>query len=284
MVNQKPYDICPGSYNKEIVRAVKSLATTLDVSYSEIYDFFENVSFIPTMSALDINTDDLFYNLSTVPNIESFSPFDDIFYQTQNYEFGKISPLANALPFINSNMLLANEYTDCDDDIINVNFNVLSNQKKESHSKLRTQIISEMFNGSESDFKSNGEVVLKPGFHSKNGSDFLARIKPCEIQLCEPPILYKKENGEFNRFIYSKAEDANNTVTIYPNPTNGILTVSSDKQILKIKIMNSVGTEVKVLDFSGHKLQIDLSKLSKGTYYLTTYLSDNIIVNKLIKL
>lgn len=284
VVNQKPYDISPGSYNRDIVRAVKSLATTLNVPYSGINDFFENATFIPTVSALDINTEDLFYDLSTVTSIESFSPFDDVFYQTQNFEFGKLSPLANALSFINSNLTLANDYSDCDEGIINVSFNVLSNQYKESHSKISTQIVAEMFNGSESDFKSNGEVILKPGFYSRNGSDFLARIKTCEIQLCEPPILYKKENGYFNRLIYSKAEEGNSMVTLYPNPTNGILTVSSDKQILKIKIMNSIGTVVKVVEFTGHKLQIDVSKLSKGTYYLTTYLSDDIIVKKLIKL
>ena len=283
VVNQKPYDISPGSYNRDIVRAVKSLATTLGVSYSEIYHFFENATFIPTMSALDINTNDLFYDLSSVPEIETYSPFDDVFYQTQNYKFGELSPISNALPFINSNIILANNYSDCDDDIINVSSNTLSNQYKESHSKISTQIVAEMFNNSESDFKSEGAIILKPGFHSKIGSDFSARIKNCEIQLCDPPILYKKENIEVNKAIYTKADEVNR-VSIYPNPTTGKITVSSEIEILKIEILNSIGVVMKTINDKGYKTQIDVSEFSKGTYFVSLYMTDNIIIKKLIKL
>lgn len=276
-------NITPGSYNRDIVRAVKSLATTLSVSYSEIYDFFENATFIPTMSALDINTNDLFYDLSSVPEIETFSPFDDVFYQTQNYKFGDFGPLSNALTFINSNVILANNYSDCDEDIINVSFNVSSNQYKESHSKISTQIVAEMFNNSESDFKSEGAVIMKPGFHSKIGSDFLARIKTCEIQLCDPPILYKKENIGVNKAVYTKADEVNR-VSIYPNPTNGKITVSSEIEILKIEILNSIGVIMKTINDKGYKTQIDVSEFSKGTYFVSLYMTDNIIIKKLIKL
>ncbi len=79
-------------------------------------------------------------------------------------------------------------------------------------------------------------------------------------------------------------------VTIYPNPTNGLVSVeyrSVDSKTLKVSIMNSSGQFIFVENndkFKGVFLtKLDLSTYSKGIYFVQ-FVEDNKVVNKKIVL
>ena len=90
-----------------------------------------------------------------------------------------------------------------------------------------------------------------------------------------------KQRDVDGRFIYSPARlvifdglDAA-TVKYYPNPTNGILFIELSSinvnESTIINITNASGTVVnqyKIASISGNKIQVDLSRYAKGTYFI----------------
>lgn len=78
----------------------------------------------------------------------------------------------------------------------------------------------------------------------------------------------------FNMFVaklqqnvtYSKSIESNPIFKIFPNPTNGQVTIQTDIQQFTIRVANSSGRQV----FTGENtLTLDFSYLPNGTYFLT---------------
>ena len=57
------------------------------------------------------------------------------------------------------------------------------------------------------------------------------------------------------------------SVSVYPNPTDGILMVETDSNVENIFIYNAQGTLVKVEPNTG-KTRIDISDVEQGTYFV----------------
>ncbi len=71
-------------------------------------------------------------------------------------------------------------------------------------------------------------------------------------------------------------------INLYPNPTNGIFTVKSGaNNIDKIEVLNSLGQIIYQNLKPQNNLKIDLSKYSKGEYFVKTYTKDNFYINKI---
>ncbi len=79
-------------------------------------------------------------------------------------------------------------------------------------------------------------------------------------------------------------ELTNSNISIYPNPSNGVFTVSNIKYTEKLDVIitNALGqTVVNETAKNVSELQIDMSKLSKGIYYLKASTAEG---SKLVKL
>lgn len=63
-------------------------------------------------------------------------------------------------------------------------------------------------------------------------------------------------------------------VTVYPNPTNGMIHIESDVELSNVTIYNAFGQLVKVMNTSGIKYDVDLSAFSSGIYFIE-YVVDN---------
>ena len=61
-----------------------------------------------------------------------------------------------------------------------------------------------------------------------------------------------------------------NLLQVFPNPTNGILTVlnAAGRQVPQIKVFNSIGQEVFAKELQNGETQIDLSHLDTGIYFV----------------
>ncbi|MBP6660196.1 MAG: T9SS type A sorting domain-containing protein [Chitinophagales bacterium] len=85
----------------------------------------------------------------------------------------------------------------------------------------------------------------------------------------------------------SSIEDLNNSVAIYPNPTNDYVTITANnKEIKSIQINNLVGGKLKTYQFRNNLKQqtLNISDLTTGVYIVAIEVEgNNTITKKLIK-
>ncbi len=67
----------------------------------------------------------------------------------------------------------------------------------------------------------------------------------------------------------SVEEFSNNNLSIYPNPTNGLVKISNLKEDLELTIFNVLGKQLLVKKISQTKNTVDLRNYSKGIYLFT---------------
>jgi len=82
----KPYDNAPGGW-----RASMADMDSTEAPYGDIIALHDNHCFIPTVSALAIDTEDLFYDIMGDPDILSHTPFDTIYYPADNQDHASIT-------------------------------------------------------------------------------------------------------------------------------------------------------------------------------------------------
>jgi hypothetical protein len=70
-----------------------------------------------------------------------------------------------------------------------------------------------------------------------------------------------------------------NTIKLYPNPTENLLHIQSDKYIENIKIYSLQGQQIK----EGSNTTIDVSALSKGLYFVQVSINGETLTKKFIK-
>ncbi len=80
----------------------------------------------------------------------------------------------------------------------------------------------------------------------------------------------------------SLAEKA--TIAVFPNPSNGFFTISSDEQVMAFSVIDLLGKEVisqpSVIANSNESLIVNLSNYKKGIYFLRLMLEDGSFVSK----
>ena len=77
-------------------------------------------------------------------------------------------------------------------------------------------------------------------------------------------------------------DENNQTVSVYPNPTNGVFNVYCNG-IKRIEMINTVGQLVKDMNVSDDSVAIDLSNEKAGVYMLRVITDNEIIVKRVIK-
>lgn len=77
----RPYDSAPGG-----TRASMAQMDSTEAPYGDIIALYDNHCFIPTISALDLDTVDLFYDIANDPDILAHTPFDTVYYPIENQE------------------------------------------------------------------------------------------------------------------------------------------------------------------------------------------------------
>ena len=80
-------------------------------------------------------------------------------------------------------------------------------------------------------------------------------------------------------------EDDNLNVKIYPNPTNGNITIESKENINSIILFNTYGNQLYSVDNNlntTNKINVDLSKFAKGVYFVKLNINNRIINERII--
>jgi hypothetical protein len=72
-------------------------------------------------------------------------------------------------------------------------------------------------------------------------------------------------------------------VGIYPNPSNGTLNITTDKDIQNVVIYNSLGQVVFTQDVNANEVKINISELPSGFYTVKTSINGVDSFNKIVK-
>lgn len=72
-------------------------------------------------------------------------------------------------------------------------------------------------------------------------------------------------------------------VSIYPNPSHHFLNISSRFVIDKIELFDVTGKVIKVVEGNSKEIQVTISELSSGMYFVKVYTEHGIVVKKLVK-
>ena len=95
---------------------------------------------------------------------------------------------------------------------------------------------------------------------------------------CESPMLTITVNEILGISSFDKS-----TLKVYPNPVSEILTVANEQLISDLRVTNLLGQEVIRQKADGTTVQVDLSKLSGGTYILQVYSAEGSASLKIVK-
>ena len=130
--------------------------------------------------------------------------------------------------------------------------------------------------GATSEYVAHKEVVLQPGFTAASGSNFTARIEPCEE--CENgrrPNLQGERNARRDA-INRVSTTENDKIKLYPNPAHNTLTVESANPIREITVYDQTGRAVAVETRCTTSPQriLNITSLHAGIY-LVKVVSDN---------
>ena len=82
-----PYDGAPGG-----TRASMAQMDSTEAPYGDVIALHDNHCFIPTISALDLDTGDLFYDIAGDPILLAHTPFDTVYFPVENEEHIAITP------------------------------------------------------------------------------------------------------------------------------------------------------------------------------------------------
>ncbi len=83
----RPFDNAPGGSRNSMAEIDSS-----EAPFGDIVALHERHCFIPAVSALDLDTDDLFYDVAGDPDILAHTPFDVVYFPQENQEHSAITP------------------------------------------------------------------------------------------------------------------------------------------------------------------------------------------------
>ncbi|QTE21506.1 zinc-dependent metalloprotease [Polaribacter cellanae] len=133
-------------------------------------------------------------------------------------------------------------------------------------------------------------VHLKPGFQAKSGSTFRAYIEGCSTTANKTSTNSKKTKEIVLSSDKEKPDNKNNIlsdeefVKLYPNPTNGIVKISSKETIINYSVLNTINRIVATRDLNSNNFEIDIRNLLKGVYFIKLkFTNGEMITKKIIK-
>ena len=125
-------------------------------------------------------------------------------------------------------------------------------------------------------YRGGYSIEMNPGFIADYGSVFIAYLHPCDhagnsFKLLEPGF------SEMNNEVL--AENSEENILIYPNPTSGDLILSRSYSLenensnlnfenIPVSVWDVFGRNILNKNFADETLSIDLSNYSKGIYLL----------------
>ena len=75
----------------------------------------------------------------------------------------------------------------------------------------------------------------------------------------------------------------NNTVTVYPNPTSGLIQVLSEGEMESMSVYDAYGKLLQTTMVFGNAANVDLSGYAKGTYFVRVTTDNGVVTKRVVK-
>ena len=142
--------------------------------------------------------------------------------------------------------------------------------------------------GGNATFTSQNTILLLPGFTIEAGAEVSIYIAPPDcnelssFQMQQKSILHSPEN-DTTKTIYNKKHknidtsfkenNPENSISIFPNPTNNTVTIQSNSNeenvfLVNIKLYDIFGRNIISREINGQSYTIDVSVYAKGVYFI----------------
>jgi len=303
---QQPVDIVPGSFINIFEQTADGLSQTINTGNYESNLYAANACFIPSISALDLATDDYFLNISSYPNLNEITPFETTFHGFSENS-SHMSPAQDA----NENTFVINQIEDYSNPqcyllttTLNLN-NVTVNNSETKQEKKVGSITAQNYtikNGANVSFEPTTLINLLPGFKAEAGSTFSAKIgclpKPCVFSygssslkkaiLADNSVPYQNlDTSPIHAYEGINSIQSNSleiSSSVYPNPSpEGIYYLNCDipENVLHMDIINAEGVIIK--SYSSYSSKVDINSTSPGIYFLRVTTTNGSRTFKLIK-
>lgn len=194
----------------------------------------------------------------------------------------------NPISYINAPIGVKNGYVfpqlipelpTCVSDLI-ITENVLSGESDMKSALNTITATNVVFSGGSAEYDAGVTVFLKPGFNAKSGSDFRGFIQGCTV----PPTTIKTEEN-LDRKENKPISETEKVLILQPNPTTGIINFLSKDNMYSWELSNAFGN-IKLSGYfkidNSKSLEIDLSNLITGVYYVKVVFQDSEIITKTI--
>jgi hypothetical protein len=253
MSNSKPYDNAPGG----------TRTTAADIAASDTDgkgDITTEISkhcFIPTISALDINTSNLFYNVDQASNILSLTPFDNIYYPQTSEEHVYISEAC--VGWIKNELVPNNLVLDG----------------------------SGVGHWDEGVVRAGNSIKMLPGFSVKAGNNFSTKISTLNLpasRLADNYSMLDTEQKEKPNIELASIESDLSSFNLYPNPTEGLVKVSANNSTIEyIEIRDIRGNLVRKISKSDFNGSFSLNDYANGIYLISVFVGNKTSTQKILK-
>jgi hypothetical protein len=131
----------------------------------------------------------------------------------------------------------------------------------------------------------NSTVTITKGDSSITFHPYTPSLTPISYSISNQTPTITITNDACNP-VGIKENTLNGQISIYPNPSNGNLSITTKNSDIKnISIINSIGQHITTITLTGEKETIDISEFAQGLYFLNCYSLNNelIGVQKIIK-
>lgn len=292
--NTQPYDSAPGGSNN----VNEEIANGDTQGKGDIFTNFPNSCFIPTASALALNTGinfniigQSYYPYAPYPISINTSPFDGFFAPTYNQKHVTITD--ENIGWIMSEVSPVDLYLQ-NRTIDNANYesrNTITIGKNVDPVLNRQQVGDFITtSGSNVNIHAGQEIILKPGtvFKANSNAHLYIEDFSCPSVLRMGNVI--NENDSTPNEIFSettndiKAPQSNSNFAIYPNPNKGQFTIELNNTATEstIEIYDLMGKKVWSKISPENKLEIDISNQPKGIYLVKVVNETKVTVQKIV--
>jgi hypothetical protein len=301
---QQPLDIVPGSYSNVFEQLQDGLSQTISIGEYQSTLYAANACFIPSISALDLATDDYFIDISNTSNLDIITPFESTFHGlTENTSH--MAPAQN-MDEINFVLNQINDYSNPKCYMLSTTVNLadlIINSSQTAQVKNVGNINVQNYTIKSSanvEFDATTSIRLLQGFKAEAGSKFSSKIvcipKPCvfsysNLNLKSANVSYNStiqnlDNNDFHIHEYKSTNSNINETTfiLYPNPSfDGIFYFKNNysDNILQMKVINSFGATLKT--YTDYSSKIDIYEEPSGIYILNIETQNGVETIKLVK-
>jgi hypothetical protein len=112
--------------------------------------------------------------------------------------------------------------------------------------------------------KENDYQWYVPGFHNSILSISFTSDSSSGESIPDTIIQF---SSEYNVSNVNNINNQSNTITLYPNPTQNILTITSSSPITNIAITDLIGNTVYTHQYGSNQVQIDVAAFPTGIYF-----------------